>query len=70
MNLNVAYDFFTGSTPNITIGATQTNEIMVWTTTHYMVPVTARDIFGKPVYLAQGLRLPTVGNYTWLVLIS
>lgn len=71
LDFNVAYDFFTGSTPNLTVGAPHTNEIMIWTSVHYMVPVTERDpVTNKPIYLAQKLRLPgIIGNYSWFVLI-
>lgn len=51
---------FTAASSNL--AAPATNEIMVWTTTHYMVPVTNKDASGNIVYLATNLNL---AGYTW-----
>lgn len=61
---NVAYDFFTADTPDYF--APHTAEVMIWLGSHATIPVSnkAPDT-GLPIYLAQGLKLPTVGNYSW-----
>lgn len=60
VTFNVAYDLFTAATS--ALGAPATNEIMVWPSTHYMVPVTNRDASGAVIYQAQNLK---IGAYTW-----
>lgn len=61
---NVAYDFFTADTSDYF--APHTAEIMIWTGSHATTPVTDKAVdTGLPIYLAQGLKLCTVGDYTW-----
>lgn len=58
---NVAYDFFTAASPSA--GAPHTNEVMIWTSWQYLVPVTPRDpITNKPVPVVTGLQL---AGYSW-----
>lgn len=60
LTFNMAYDLFTANTS--VLNAPSTNEIMIWPTTHYMVPVTTFDLLGKVIIHTPNL---TLGGYTW-----